>query len=102
MYERLKAFRQVKYERMPLAVRLKYSKDKPSLKIHVWDMFDEEVINTKTLDKLFKNIYSRFEEIHAELCAAGAKFDIEGNYYESACEDENLDSAEEKFLNDLR
>ena len=44
--------------------RFKFDKNKPSLKVHVWDIFDEASLETTTFEAFFDKIFYKLGEIY--------------------------------------
>lgn len=74
--------------------RFKYDKNKPSLKVHVWDIFDEASFETTTFETFFDKIFQKLGEIYQR---ENFSFDLEevSDYNGESVreEDETEDSA---------
>ena len=46
--------------------RFTYSKEKPAVRVHVWDLFDQANMKTTDFHSLWDSIYDSFEELFAD------------------------------------
>ena len=51
---------------MTVFARFKYDKDRPSLRVHIWDIFDEANLSTNNFENLFDCIYDKLDQIFEE------------------------------------
>lgn len=45
--------------------RYKYSETAPAFRVHVWNIFDEALGETKSFDALFTNLFKKLSELYA-------------------------------------
>ena len=64
MSEKMKRHQSLKVEEMSCWARFKYDKNKPSLKVHIWDIFDEASLETTTFETFFERIFQMLGEIY--------------------------------------
>ena len=56
----------LQWQDLQVYARFCYSKDKPALRVHVWDIFDEAHLNTKDLNDFYDHIYNQLEDLFYE------------------------------------
>ena len=51
---------------MTVFARFVYASDKPALRVHIWDIFDEANLEAKDFVCFFDKVYEKFEDIFFE------------------------------------
>ena len=46
--------------------RFKYSETDPAFRVHIWDIFDEALNETKNFDAFFEKIFDKLSELYLE------------------------------------
>ena len=64
--EKLKRHSRLRLDEMTCWARYKYSETERSLRVHMWDLFDEALTETKTFDKFFERIWEKLKQRYAD------------------------------------
>ena len=64
--EQFKQRSRLKLDQMSCWARYKYAEKEPAFRVHVWDIFDEALMATKTLDSFFDVMWDKLHEIYIE------------------------------------
>ena len=56
----------LRLENMAVFARFKFERNRPALRVHIWDIFDFANINTATFSDLFESIYNKLCDVHDE------------------------------------
>jgi len=57
--EKLKRHSKLKVEEMTCWARFKYSEKQPSFRVHIWDIFDQASLETRTFEAFFEKIFEK-------------------------------------------
>ena len=57
--EKLKRHSKLRFDQMTCWARYKYDEKLPALRIHIWDIFDDALAETKDFDSFFNRIYTK-------------------------------------------
>ena len=93
----------LRMEEMTVFARFKYQKDRPALRVHIWEIFDFANLNTASFKDLFQSIYDQLCDVYDEQQFEEDVHEIDEIMSES---DEVLaplsdDSCNEKLLYDM-
>ena len=64
--ERIKRRRKLDLSEMHCWARYKYSETIPAYRVHIWDLFDEALLETKTFETFFDRIFAKLSELYVE------------------------------------
>ena len=78
--------------------RYKYSESDPAFRVHVWDIFDEALMETKNFDSFFERIWEKLKQIYADQEWAIGQIEVV-NDCESDDDKASDDSAHEQLMN---
>lgn len=103
--KRLSRSRMLRYEDMTVFARFKYNKDKPALRVHVWDIFDFANLNTTNFGDLFASIYEQLVEVYEEQGFEEDVHEVAQGHVSIESEGDEVppseDSANEMLVNDI-
>ena len=66
MIDRLRRHRRLKYEEMSCFARFKFDKSQPSFRVHVWDIFDEVLLEAKSFEVFFEIFFIKLSDMYLE------------------------------------
>ena len=87
---------------MTVFARFKYQRDRPALRVHIWDIFDYANLNTSSIPDLFQSIHEQLCEIYEEQNFDKDVIELSAEHLsDSDNSHSSEDSANEMLVNDL-
>lgn len=91
----------MRLDEMTCWARYKYSKTDSAIRVHVWDIFDEALLETKTFDAVFERLFQKLSELYIN-----QGFDLDQEEVVKSADGESSaseggDSADDQLLNAL-